>query len=115
MAVLVTKRIGRAAVLGSQDVKVRRDLTNMNFFYLSIFTFLMVVLVFFGYLWTRLAVVQLGYEISRADQTRNSLIETNRRIKAELTELKSPARIERIAMEELGLVYPADEQIIRTR
>ncbi|MFQ5353804.1 MAG: hypothetical protein ACE5DR_02555 [Thermodesulfobacteriota bacterium] len=69
--------------------------------------------VLFVYIWCRLSVVEMGYEISRANMDRNALVEQNRRLKIEYMRLKSPRRIESIATEELGLVHPVEGQIIR--
>ncbi len=55
----------------------------------------------------------MGFEISAANADRNALVEQNRRLKIEFLQLKSPRRIESIALQDLGLVHPAPGQIIR--
>lgn len=67
------------------------------------------------YLWSKLEVISLGYEIAKADKERNALMDGNKRLKLEILSLKSPQRIEAIATGRLGLVYPKGEQVIIVR
>ncbi|MBI5237180.1 MAG: cell division protein FtsL [Deltaproteobacteria bacterium] len=107
--------IGDAGVLTGQDVRVRRNLRDMNFLFLSVLAAFTFALVLFIFLWSRLAVVNIGFEISKANSTRAALIEQNKRLKVEFMKLKSPERIEKIASGELQLVHPTGEQIVNIR
>ncbi|MBI5586912.1 MAG: cell division protein FtsL [Deltaproteobacteria bacterium] len=117
MSQTITKKMGITGpgVLTAQDVRVRRDLRDMSFLYLSFLTALAMVLIAGAFLWSRLTVVNLGYEISKANTSRSALIEQNKRLKFEFMKLKSPERVERIASDELSLVHPTGEQIINIR
>lgn len=66
-----------------------------------------------SHVWTRLRAFEYGYKISKAAKRRARLLEINRRLRIEVALLKSPARISRIATEELGLQPPKPEQIRR--
>lgn len=110
--IVISRKQSMPAFLTQQDVRVRRNLRDMSFIYLSVvlvFCFIAVVSVF---LWSRLTVVNTGYEISRANSERNMLLEQNKRLRLELHKLKSPERIEKIAAGELQLGHPASGQII---
>ncbi len=102
-------------MLGAQDVKLKRDLRDMRFLYTALLAVFLCVAVLFVYLWSRLMVVNIGYEISRADLERGALVEQNRRLRLDLERLKSPGRIEAMALRELGLVHPKKEQVINLR
>lgn len=102
-------------MLSSQDVKARRNLKDMGFFYSAVLGVVVFAALASLIVWSRLTVVNLGYEISRADAERETLIERNKRLELEYMALKSPERIERIATKELGLVYPTEARIIRIR
>ncbi len=66
--------------------------------------------------WSRLYILHLGYEIYQLEDERRQLLEENRRLLMEISNLRSPARIGRIAREELGLRLPkADEVVIISR
>jgi len=67
------------------------------------------------YVWSRIQVIQLGYEISSALKEGRALTEANKRLRLEVATLKSYARIEKIAVEELRMVKPKPDQVIVIR
>lgn len=60
----------------------------------------------------RLAVVQLGYRISAAAARNHQLREEQRRLLIEVSTLRHPRRLRRLATGKLGLVAPRPEQVI---
>jgi len=86
-------------------------------FNLLIFTLLL--LCFVGaslfYVWSRIQVIQLGYEISHALKEERALVETGKRLRLEIATLKSYTRIEKLAVEELRMVKPKPDQVIVIR
>ncbi|MBI3078770.1 MAG: cell division protein FtsL [Deltaproteobacteria bacterium] len=64
------------------------------------------------YVWTRIRVVQMGYEISRANQAQRELLERSRALRLEVATLRAPRRIEAIAGSQLGLRPPRGEQVV---
>jgi cell division protein FtsL len=109
---------GRAlkpAILDIQSIRIRRDLKDTGFFYRSLIVVAFVALLFFAYLQMRLTTVRMGYDISSADSERSILVDKNNRLKLEQARLMAPQRIERIAIEELGLSYPTARQIKRLK
>ena len=54
----------------------------------------------------RLAVIRLGYDIGERTQERRELEEERRRLSVELSMLRSPERIERLAKAKLGMRRP---------
>jgi cell division protein FtsL len=67
------------------------------------------------YVWSRIQVIQMGYEISNALKEERALVEANKRIRLEIATLKSYTRIEKIAVEELGMGKPKPDQVIVIR
>jgi cell division protein FtsL len=67
------------------------------------------------YVWSRIQVIQLGYEISNALKEGRGLTETSKKLRIEIAALKSYARIERIATEELEMAKPKPDQLIVIR
>jgi cell division protein FtsL len=55
----------------------------------------------------RVMVVDAGYRLSRAEAESRTLQRENDRLKLELATLKTPARLERLAREKLGMGLPA--------
>lgn len=95
----------------------KRKAKGINLHFLLFFSLLLFL--FIGgslfYVWTRIQVIQLGYEISKAVKEGKALTETNKRMRLEAATLKSYARIEKIAVEDLKMVKPKPDQVIVIR
>ncbi len=113
--------MARAANLGADRVlwmeggaRPRSISRNSHFLLSAIFLFF-----FIGgslvYVWSRIQVIQVGYEISDAMKTGRGLVEENKRLRVEVGTLKSYSRIEKIAAEELGMTKPGPGQVIVIR
>jgi cell division protein FtsL len=59
----------------------------------------------------RYRVIRAGYELNERSAELRALVEENRKLRLELSFLRSPERIERLARDKLGLVRPDPEQI----
>ncbi len=112
MATTASRKIGMAGTLRSQKVRSKRNVRDMGFIYTAVFCASICLMVLCGYIWSRITVVSLGYDISSANTARDRLIEKNRRLIIEFERLKSPERIEGIASRELNLVHPRREQVV---
>lgn len=112
-----TGRRGRGARRGTARKRAgaRHNPRDIRFVSTAMLAAIALMAVLFLYIWCRITVVGMGYEISRANTERNALVEQNRRLKIEFMRLKAPERIERIATTELGLRHPSEGQIIRVR
>ena len=77
------------------------------------------ILLFVGaslfYVWSRIQVIQLGYEISSSLKEEKAWTEANKRLRLEIATLKSYARIERVAAEELKMGQPKSDQVVVIR
>jgi cell division protein FtsL len=84
---------------------------------LVLFIFLMLFLIGSSlfYVRSRIQVIQLGYEISNALKEDRAFNEENKKLRLEIATLKSYARIERVAIEELGMTKPKPDQVIVIR
>ncbi len=69
----------------------------------------------FLYLWTRVSVTTLNYEIVRLKEQERNLARTNGELKIELDTVTSPANLERIGREKFSLTYPDDSSVILVR
>ncbi len=105
----------KPTILEIQTIRIRRDLKDTGFFYKSVIVVAFVALLFFAYLQVRLTTVRMGYEISSVNTERSKLVDKNNRLRLEQARLRAPERIERIALEELGLIYPTARQIKRIK
>jgi cell division protein FtsL len=84
-----------------------------------IFFFILFLLLLIGgslfYVWSRIQVIQLGYEISNALKQERAWVEANKRLRVEIATLKSYARIEKLAVEDLRMAKPRPDQVIVIR
>ncbi|MBW2476149.1 MAG: cell division protein FtsL [Deltaproteobacteria bacterium] len=72
----------------------------------------LLLLVSLFFVWSRVQVIGLEYEISNLEsQLRDAKHETSR-LRIEAASLSSPERIERVARKELGLRFPVPDQVI---
>ena len=62
------------------------------------------------YAWSSLKIIHIGYEMADALKVRKNLMETNERLKIELATLKSPDRIEALAVQKLGMRTPKSRE-----
>lgn len=72
---------------------------------------LFIVGFFMFYLHTKIELIEVGYEISDNKNYKKALLEKNQLLKAEFFNLKSPDRIEGLALKR-GLKYPAQKDIL---
>jgi cell division protein FtsL len=81
--------------------------------------FILLVLFLIGgslfYVWSRIQVIQVGYEISNALKEGRGLADANKKLRLEIATLKSYARIEKIAVGELRMAKPKPDQVIVIR
>jgi len=98
-----------------EDSKARPKGIKLNLLVL----FVLLMLFFIGgslfYVWSRIQVFQFGYEISNALKEERTLTEANKKLRLEIATLKSYARIEKLAVEELRMAKPKPEQVIVIR
>lgn len=77
---------------------------------LAFISLLLVVSLFF--VWSRVQVTSLEYEMSQLESTLRSLRQDATNLSLEAASLRSPERIERVARKELNLRLPSSEQVI---
>jgi cell division protein FtsL len=98
-----------------EDTKVKPKGIKLGF----LFPFILLLFFFIGsslfYVWSRIQVIQLGYDISNALKEEKVLSEANKKLRLEIATLKSYVRIEKFATEELKMGKPKPEQVIVIR
>lgn len=80
--------------------------------YLPVLAGLLILAAVLCYVWQRVQVVRLGYQIERCKVEKTELIRKNRELLIEISSLTSPDRIERLASSRVGLSVPEREQIV---
>lgn len=102
-------RILSSQVLGSDLVRRQRAYTKHDFFRTKAVLRILFLVTFAGvlclfYIWSRVQIVQTGYELNVLRSKQHLLEEENRRLKLEVATLKSPTRLSAIAIGKLGML-----------
>ena len=103
--------------LGAQSVRKQSAFTKLDFLKtklvlkLSVLGAFIVFLSLF-YIWSRVQVVQLGYEINEIRHEQSLLLDQNKKLGMELAVLKSPERLRRIAQDQLGMSLPETQRLM---
>lgn len=64
------------------------------------------------YIWSRVQIVQTGYEINEIKKEQRQLLEENKKFQMELSLMKSPYRVKGLAEKQYDMVMPSQENII---
>lgn len=66
-----------------------------------------------AYAWQRYECVELSYQLDQTDRAETQAAQLNSELKLELATLQSPARIDLLARDQLGMTIPQPGQIIQ--
>jgi cell division protein FtsL len=108
-------RSGGRVLWMDQGTRTRRVAIKSNLLMLFILLMLFLIGSSLFYVWSRIQVIQFGYEISNALKQERSLTEENKKLRVEIATLKSYARIEKLAVQELRMAKPKPDQVIVIR
>jgi cell division protein FtsL len=64
------------------------------------------------YVGGKVTIMRLGYQIEALEREKREMERENRSLRIEASSLTSPARIEEIATKRLGMIRPAEENIV---
>lgn len=84
---------------------------------LDVFRFLMICMVLLTvvsvfHVWSRFKLVDLNLQISETSRLLKESEQEQKRLNLEVASLRTPARIETIAKNELGMALPSEQQVI---
>jgi cell division protein FtsL len=101
----ITRQIQNNTIVREIDGARQRELWRSG----AIGVCLVAVLLFSA--WQHLELLRHGYDIEQMEQERAHELELNRHLRLEIETLRSPRRIEQIAMDELKLVDPTPDEV----
>jgi cell division protein FtsL len=114
MAKAMNRSSGRVLWM-DQGARTRPVAIKSNLLMLFILLMLFLIGGSLFYVWSRIQVIQFGYEISNALKQERALAEENKKLRVEIATLKSYARIEKLAVQELRMAKPKPDQVIVIR
>jgi cell division protein FtsL len=96
-----------------QQTMTKADRRKGNLFFYLMGLVLLAFLCSLFYIWSRIQIVNVGYEINREISIKERLVEENKRLTLEMATLKSPVRLENLAKNEYRMDLPQKSQIVR--
>lgn len=99
--------IFRRLAPGNQGAAFRRAFLLPSFLFISL---VFIISVFF--VWSRVELVNLEYDISSMERKLRTLKQEERCLRLEVASLRSPSRIEQVARNDLGMKLPSPEQTV---
>jgi cell division protein FtsL len=112
MAEAISKRIAVSNIAKEQESFFQSQGVNRNLVFVAIVVTMVFIACSLFYVWAHHQRISLGYEISNRSQEGQVLLRENKKLRLELAALKSPGRIESMALKELGFVNPQKENLI---
>jgi len=110
-----SRTIGGSTFLQRQKVGRRvKEKTRHPSFILPALLFLLIVSIL-CYVWTRIKVVQYGYEISSALRAKEAAVSAHNERTIEIATLRSARQVEKRAREELRMSPPRKDQLVIIR
>lgn len=71
-----------------------------------------IIFCIFFYTWQRVQILRLGYAIEKLEIQKSEATLQNKQLRIELAALKSPANLERMAEQRLGMIRPKGDQVV---
>ncbi len=102
----LTKAVANEQLVRELDRKRHRELFWVAF--LGVVLTLAVIV----YAWPHFELIRLGYRMEELRERRDELVQLKHHLELQRATESDPARIESIAKNELGMVYPRPEQIL---
>lgn len=102
-----TTKITFPGQLGAELAPRRMDIVK----FLMVCMLLLTIVSIF-HVWSRFRLIELNLQIGESSRQMKDLEQEQKRLRLEAESLKTPARIEAIARQDLGMIVPNDQQII---
>ncbi len=103
------KSIDKIKGIEKINFNLPKGITFFKFFVISAFVVTMVA----GFhVWSRYKLIEINLQMSDVYQQLKDAEQEQRRLKIEISQLKTPSRIEDLAKRELGMNLPTKQQII---
>lgn len=109
------KRIHVSKMLGGQDIGSKSTAIRNKLIKKVIVLVLAFLIVGVFCVWSRVRIVQLGYEISALQKELAGLIKEESHSRIEVERLKSPAHLQKVATEILNMHPPRPSEIVSVK
>lgn len=110
---MISSRNARTGIgVNNSRIKGKKVQLTPRQILLIIFLLLLFMASGIGFVWSNFETTQIGYDLSQLKKEELRLKDMNRKLRLELSFLKSPENLESQAVRRFGLKQPTHEQII---
>lgn len=103
----LSSKLVKYQAVSSKEVAMRnRSVKKM------LLLFVMILFVALICVWTRVKVIQIGYEITKHKKEVGDLVQEKKTLEADIIRLKSPSRLDRVAGSHFGMRPPSGEELV---
>lgn len=88
------------------------SLQKLDMFRFVMVCMMLLTIVSVFHVWSRFKLIDLNLRIAEANRQLKEAEQEQKRLKLEVASLRTPARIEAIAKNELGMALPVEQQVI---
>lgn len=105
-------------MLPTYETSLKRPQSSLRFFQALkpvlgiVFILGIIIFCIFFYTWQRVQILRLGYAIEKLEVQKAETILQNKQLRIELAALKSPANLEHLAEQRLGMLRPKMGQVV---
>lgn len=101
----------KTLALRQQSALTKRDFSKIRILLRLLLLGTVLMLFSLFYIWSRVQIVQIGYDIGELQRQQKDLRVENQNLKMEISVLKAPERIEKLATEKLQMTWPTPEKV----
>lgn len=104
-----------ASAVRSQPIATKTAIATRRYLRQALSLLAVGMLVALLFVWARIQVIQLGYEVSRVRKDVTELADQRDTLQAEIAELRTPERLTKVASERFGMRLPMGDEVVVLR
>jgi len=101
-----------ASAVRSQPIATKTAVATRRYLRQAFSLLACVMLIALLFVWTRIQVIQLGYEVSRVRKEVTDLMRQRDMLQSEIGQLKTPDRLSKVAAERFGMRLPMGDEVV---
>ncbi len=104
-----------ASAVRSQPIATKTAIATRRYLRQALSLLAVGMLVALLFVWARIQVIQLGYEVSRVRKDVTELADQRDTLQAEIAELRTPERLTKVASERFDMRLPMGDEVVVLR
>lgn len=109
---VATRSVPQFSAVRKQPIATKSAAVRRKYIRQVVFLLLLCISLTMVFVWIRVQVIQLGYDVSRVRSEVADLTEQRNILESEVAALKSPDRLTKIGLENFGMRFPQASEIV---